>query len=317
MVSKLNLPIIDLSSHDRVSTANSIRQACMEYGFFYLVNHNIDKEFVLEVFNHSSNFFSLPLEHKINLARKAYRGYTPLYCEQLNPTPDSKGDSKESFYIGTLEDTTSANLNQWPSQELLPDWKPTMESFFSKLLASGKELLSLIALSLNLDEGFFKKIESLNKPEAFLRLLRYPGELGSSEEEYGSSPHTDYGMITLLLTDGVPGLQICKDKFKQPQVWEDVTHVEGTFIVNIGDMMERWTNCVYRSTFHRVMPTGKERYSMALFLDPPSDCVVECFETCCSDSSPARFPPIRSGDYLNERFRVTYGSVADLKTSVS
>ncbi|CAL0312304.1 unnamed protein product [Lupinus luteus] len=314
MVSKLNLPIIDLSSHDRLSTANSIRQACMEYGFFYLVNHDIEKEFVEEVFNHSNNFFSLPHEHKINLARKAYRGYTPLYCEQLNPAPNSKGDSKESFYIGTLEDTTSANLNQWPSQELLPDWKPTMESFFWKLLATGKELLSLIALSLNLDEGFFKKIESLNKPEAFLRLLRYPGELGSCEEEYGSSPHTDYGMITLLLTDGVPGLQICKDKFKQPQVWEDVTHVEGAFIVNIGDMMERWTNCVYRSTLHRVMPTGKERYSVAFFLDPPSDCVVECFETCCSDSSPPRFPPIRSGDYLNQRFRVTYGSVADLKT---
>ncbi|CAL0331161.1 unnamed protein product [Lupinus luteus] len=310
----LDLPIIDLSSADRDSIANSIRQACTEYGFFYLVNHGVEKDSVQEVFDHSSNFFSLPLEHKMKLARKAYRGYSPLYAEKLDPTSHSKGDPKESYYIGPIKDTTSVNLNQWPSQELLPNWRPTMESFYWKLFAAGKELLSLIARSLNLDEDYFKKIGAINEPAAFLRLLHYPGELPSSEEIYGASPHSDYGMVTLLVTDGVPGLQICRDKFKQPQVWEDVTHVEGAFIVNIGDMMERWTNSLYRSTLHRVMPTGKERYSAAFFLDPPSDCVVECFETCCSDSSPARFPPIRSGDYLNERFRLTYGSVADLKT---
>ncbi|PNX96936.1 flavonol synthase/flavanone 3-hydroxylase [Trifolium pratense] len=198
------------------------------------------------------------------------------------------GDPKESFYIGPLTDTTSVHLNQWPSEELLPNWRPTMESLFWKILSAGKELLSLIALSLNLDENYFEKISALNKPEAFLRLLRYPGELGSSEEICGASPHSDYGMITLLMTNGVPGLQICKEKLKQPQVWEDVSHVEGAIIVNIGDMMERWTNCVYQSTLHRVMPTGKERYSVAFFMDPPSDCVVECFESCCSESSPPR-----------------------------
>ncbi|XP_061337021.1 2-oxoglutarate-Fe(II) type oxidoreductase hxnY isoform X1 [Gastrolobium bilobum] len=312
----MNLPIIDLSSPDRLSTANSIRQACIEYGFFYLVNHGVDNECVRKVFDHSAKFFSHPLQHKMNLARKEYRGYTPLYAENLDPTSLSKGDPKESYYIGSLEDTTSVQLNQWPSEELLPNWRPTMESLFWKLLEAGKELLSLIALSLNLDEDYFEKIGALNKPAAFLRLLHYPGELGSNEEIYGASPHSDYGMVTLLVTDGVPGLQICKDKFKQPQVWEDVSHIEGALIVNIGDLMERWTNCLYRSTLHRVMPTGKERYSVAFFLDPPSDCVVECFESCCSESSPSRFPPIRSGDYLNERFRLTYGSERDLKCSI-
>ncbi|KAF5771324.1 putative oxoglutarate/iron-dependent dioxygenase, isopenicillin N synthase [Helianthus annuus] len=73
-------------------------------------------------------------------------------------------------------------------------------------------------------------------------------------------------------------------------------------------MMERWTNCLFRSTLHRVMPTGKERYSMALFLDPNPDCIVECLKSCCSDSSPPRFPPIRSGDHLRERINVAYSS---------
>ncbi|KAK7262143.1 hypothetical protein RJT34_29704 [Clitoria ternatea] len=316
MPATLSLPIIDLSSPNRLSSANSIRQACIEYGFFYLVNHGVDTEFMRRVFDHSAKFFSLPLQHKMDLARKEYRGYTPLYAETLDPTSLSKGDPKESYYIGSVADTTSVQLNQWPSEELLPNWRPTLESLFLKLLATGKELLSLIALSLHLDENYFEKIGALDKPAAFLRLLHYAGELGSHEQMYGASPHSDYGMVTLLVTNGVPGLQICKEKFKQPQVWEDVHHVEGALIVNIGDLMERWTNCLYRSTLHRVMPTGKERYSVAFFMDPPPNCVVECFESCCSESSPPRFPPIRSGDYLNERFRVTYGSERDLKCSI-
>ncbi|KAJ1386474.1 Oxoglutarate/iron-dependent dioxygenase [Sesbania bispinosa] len=246
MAATLSLPIIDVSSPHRLSTANSIRQACIEYGFFYIVNHGVDDEFVTEVFHHSANFFSLPLHHKMNLARNEYRGYTPLYAENLDPTSPSKGDPKESYYIGSLEDTTSVQLNQWPSEGLLQNWRPTMESLFWKVLTAGKELLSLIALSLNLDEDYFEKIGALNKPAAFLRLLHYPGELGSCEEIYGASPHSDYGMVTLLLTNGIPGLQICKEKFKQPQVWEDVPHVKGSLIVNIGDLMERWTNCLYR-----------------------------------------------------------------------
>ncbi|XP_059440975.1 2-oxoglutarate-Fe(II) type oxidoreductase hxnY-like isoform X2 [Corylus avellana] len=291
MTEALKLPIIDLSSPDPVSTANSIRQACTEYGFFYLVNPGVEQELVERVFAESSNFFSLPSEEKMKLARKEHRGYTPLYAENLDPTSTSKGDSKESFYIGPLEDiTTVVDLNQWPSEEVLTSWRHTMESFYRKVLSAGKKLLSLLALALNEDEDFFEKVGALDKPSAFLRLLHYPGELGSSDEEiYGASAHSDYGMVTLLATDGVQGLQVCRDKFKHPQLWEDVLHVDG-------------------STLHRVMPAGKERYSAAFFLDPNPDCVVKCLESCCSESSPPRFPPIRSGDYLKERLRLTYAS---------
>lgn len=305
----VNLPIIDLSSSDSISSANSIRQACIEYGFFYLVNHGVEEELFAEVFDRSSNFFSLPLEDKLKLTRKHHRGYTPLFMENLDFASSSKGDSKESFYIGSLDDPTLINLNQWPPEDILPSWRPAMESYYRKVLSAGKRLISLIALALNLDEDFFEKVGAMNKPRGLLRLLHYPGELGSTDEEiYGASAHSDYGMVTLLASNGVPGLQVCRDKSKQPRIWEDVLHIDGAFIVNIGDLMERWTNCLFRSTLHRVMPTGQERYSVAFFMDPNEDCVVECLKSCCSEESPARFPPVRGGDYLEERFRLTYAT---------
>ncbi|KAF3447802.1 hypothetical protein FNV43_RR08507 [Rhamnella rubrinervis] len=291
----LKLPILDLSSPDRSSIANCLRQ----------------EELIEQVLDESSKFFSLPLEEKMKLLRKGYRGYTPLFAEKSDPQSTSKGDSKESYSIGPLE-----NMNQWPSQgtlvnvfhipcksstEILPCWRATMESFYSKILSAGKRLLSLVALALNLNEDFFETTGALDRPTAVLRLLHYPaGEFGSSDEEIlGASAHSDYGMVTLL---------ICREKSKQPLVWEDVPHINGAFIVNIGDMMERWTNCLLRSTLHRVIPCGQERYSLAFFLDPNEDCVVECIESCCNESSTPRFPPIRSGDYLKERLRLIWGS---------
>ncbi|CAJ1928589.1 unnamed protein product [Sphenostylis stenocarpa] len=293
----MNLPIIDLYSPHPLSTAIAIRQACIEYGFFYLVNHGVENE-LGKAFHESRRFFSLPMDEKMKMARKEFRGYTPL-----DPTLGLQGDSKESYYIGPMADSANVKLNQWPSPESLGNWRSSMESFYWKLFGVGKKLFSLIALSLDMDEDFFEKIGAIDKPSAFLRLLRYPGEMGGHEEI--CSAHSDTGALTLLITEGVPGLQICRDKSKEPQVWEDVPYMEGAFIVNIGDLMERWTNCLYQSTMHRVKRTGKERYSIAFFVDPHPDCVVECIKTCCSESSPPRFSPIRSGDYMDERLAVT------------
>ncbi|KAH1223520.1 2-oxoglutarate-Fe(II) type oxidoreductase hxnY [Glycine max] len=278
--------------HRVKQTGKERYSACIEYGFFYLVNHGVENDLV-KAFDESKRFFSLPPGEKMKLARKEFRGYTPQ-----DPTLGLHGDSKESYYIGPMADSASVKLNQWPSEELLENWRPSIEAIYWKLFEAGKKLYSLIALSLNMDEDFFDKIGAVDKPSAFLRLLRYPGEMGPHQEI--CSAHSDTGALTLLMTDGVPGLQICRDKLKEPRVWEDVPYMEGAFIVNIGDLMERWTNCLYRSTMHRVKRTGKERYSMAFFLDPHPDCVVECLKSCCSESCPPRFTPIRSGDYMDE-----------------
>ncbi|KAF2299100.1 hypothetical protein GH714_030631 [Hevea brasiliensis] len=267
------LHFCSMSSNSVSVLLSSFSLACVEYGFFYLVNHGVEEELLARVFEESRKFFSLPLAAKMNLLRKEHRGYTPLYAENLDPSSSSKGDSKESFYIGPLEKSC---LNQWPSQVLL-----------------ARE---------------FQNFSLLGDPPWSLTIAKLC-ELGHFEEQiFGASAHSDYGMITLLVTDGVPGLQVCREKFKDPQTWENVFHMNGAFIVNIGDMMERWTNCLFRSTLHRVMPTGQERYSLAFFLDPNTECIVQCLGSCCSESRPQRFPPIRSGDYLKERLMLTYGS---------
>ncbi|XP_040954504.1 2-oxoglutarate-Fe(II) type oxidoreductase ppzD isoform X6 [Gossypium hirsutum] len=267
MPDALQFPIIDLSFPDRFSIANLIRQGCVDHGFFYLENHGVDEELISKVFEQSSNFFSLPIEEKMKLVRKNHRGYTALYAEKLDTTLTTEGDSKESFYIGPLAD----DLNQWPLEEDLPSWRSTMETYHQKLLSAVTKLLSLIALSLKLEEDFFEKVGALIEPLAFIRLLHYPGDLNSSSEEiFGASAHSDYGMVTLLVTDGVPGLQ---------------GEIQAATSLG-GCTKHEW---------------------VAFFTNPSKDCIVECLESCCTESCPPRFPPIKAIDYLEERLRLTYG----------
>ncbi|XP_078442542.1 azadirone synthase LFS-like isoform X1 [Wolffia australiana] len=316
----LQLPVVDFASSDRASTSKLIRQACLEHGFFYLVNHGIEEEFLGKVFDGSRRLFSLPLQEKMKLLRnEGHRGYTPPFAEKLDTSMVSKGDPKESFYIGPMAgDKVDSLSNQWPPEETLPDWRRIMELYYEKVVSVGKTLLSLIALALKLDEGFFEDVGALHEPMAFLRLLHYPESVSDSlDSNLGASAHTDYGMITLLACDGVRGLQICKEKDENPRVWEDVAHLEGALVINVGDLLERWTNCFFRSTLHRVVSTGKERYSIACFLDPNPECVVKCLDTCISESNPPRFPPVRSGDYLKERLRMTYGETVNSLTMLN
>ena len=306
----LDLHIIDLST-DRASAVKLIRKACLDSGFFYVVNHGIEDSLMQMVFQQSKEFFALPLEEKMELVREDHAGYTPIYGETLDPSSKSGGDIKETFNIAPNGNKNAQHdgVKEWPSEESVPLWRDTMETYYEEAMAVAKELLSLIALALDLDDEFFEKVGALSPAMGFLRLLHYPGELGAlKSNKFGASAHSDYGMITLLATNGVAGLQICKEKEKSPQIWEDVRHIDGAFIVNLGDILERWTNCIFRSTLHRVKPVGQERYSVAFFLYPNFDCVVECLESCCSETRPARFPPISGGDYLKQRGRLTYSA---------
>ncbi|XP_060211121.1 2-oxoglutarate-Fe(II) type oxidoreductase hxnY-like isoform X1 [Lycium barbarum] len=312
MEGALQLPIIDLSSTDQTLLTDLLRKACIENRFFYLINHGVEEDLIQRVFEGSRKFFALSLAEKMKMIRKNHRGYTPFYDEKLNLVDNPKGDPKESIYFGAPEDISPySNLNQWPPEEVLPCWRSTMEEYYRVILNLGKRVLSLIALALNVNEDFFEKVGAFNPPGALLRPIHYPvaGEIDYSDDQHmhGCGAHTDYGMITILMTDGLPGLQVCRDKLQQPQIWEDVPQLNRGFIVNIGDMIERWTNCLFRSIYHRVTKPEQERYSVAMFFDPSPDCVVECLKSCCSESSPPTFPPVRVADYLKETYNLTYG----------
>lgn len=190
--------------------------------------------------------------------------------------------------------------NQWPPEALLPGFRPAVETYFAALTALGHRLLRLLALSLGLAPGFFEP--AFAAPMLALRPLHYTAEVSApGEGVFGAGAHTDYGCLTLLATDGVPGLQA-----HLHGRWQDVPPLRGAFIVNLGDMLERWTNGRYRSTLHRVVNTsGRERYSIAFFFEPGFNTVVECLPCCCVDK-PAQYPPTTAGEHLLAKYAQTH-----------
>lgn len=314
-----SLPCIDLSSPDLQKSASLVRQASLDSGFFYVINHGISEEFLETVFRQSKTFFGLPKEEKTKLLRnEKHRGYTPFRDETLDPEKQTEGDSKEGFYIGVevAEDDPKASKefygpNIWPSTDLLLGWRKVMEKYHQEALEVGRKIAKLIALALDLDVDFFNKPGMLDEPIAVLRLLHYEGKASNPELGiYGAGAHTDYGLITLLVTDDVAGLQICKNKDACPQIWEDVPALKGGFIVNLGDMLERWSNSIFKSTLHRVVISGQQRYSIAYFLEPSHDCLVECLPTCYSETNLPKYPPVKCEDYLSKRYKDTHSDLS-------
>eukprot|EP00850_Spirogloea_muscicola_P004254 SM000018S03619 [mRNA] locus=s18:296361:299706:+ [translate_table: standard] len=313
--------VVDLAESDD-AVAAAVRKA----GFFYVVNHGVDAALAAAALAGARAFFALPLGAKMAVAQDANnRGYTAFREEVLDPARQTIGDTKEGFYIGKevpAGDARSAKPlngpNQWPAAQLLPGWRETMEAYFEQanwtiriftacLQAPGSAPVEALARALDLDMGHFLQPGMFDDPMLFLRLLHYSEEQSRPEEGvFGAGAHTDYGMLTLLLTDDVSGLQICKEKAEVPQLWEDVKPLPGALIVNLGDMLERWTNNRFRSTLHRVVNPGKERYSIPFFFEPNFDCLVECLPSCCNPSNPPRYPPIRSGQYLLDRYKATH-----------
>ncbi|XP_021741429.1 2-oxoglutarate-dependent dioxygenase mpl2-like isoform X2 [Chenopodium quinoa] len=319
-----NLNCIDLSDPDINHSVSLLKQACLDCGFFYVINHGISQEFMDEVFAQSKKFFELPINEKMKLLRnEKHRGYTPILDELLDPEHQVQGDYKEGYYIGVEvpEDDPEAEKpfygpNVWPASDLLPGWRQTMEKYHDQALEVARSVARIIALALGLDADFFDKPEMLGRPIAILRLLHYEDKVtDTSKGIYGAGAHSDYGLITLLATDDVNGLQICKDKDAKPQIWEDVPPVKGAFIVNLGDMLERWSNCVFKSTLHRVIGYGQHRYSIAYFVEPSHECLVECLPTCKSETNPPKFPPVRCSTYLSQRYMDTHTDVSTYKKS--
>ncbi|TVU44122.1 hypothetical protein EJB05_03555 [Eragrostis curvula] len=278
---RADLPVIDLQSPDIAAATKSIRQALVDYGFLYVINHGIDGATMKSVYAESKKFFEQPMEEKMALEKNSsHRGYIRPDFEGFEADAGGKGDLLECFHIGSGK---SNDANQWPSADRFPSWKETMESYY--------------------DCAIFLKSDYVCMFGPFTTGSAMKSKYGS---DHGANAHTDYGMLTLLSTDGTPGLQICRDKDARPQIWEDVHHIPGALVVNIGDLLERWTNNVYRSTLHRVLMVGKERYSVAFFVWPSPDTMVTCIESCCSEANPPRYPPIRSDEYLEQRLTSTY-----------
>ena len=318
------LPVIRLDDPDKNKLAETLKFTCEDIGFFYLEGHGLDEELIDKVLQQTSLLFKMSISSKKALTDSVMsRGYTAMGEETLDPESQSQGDTKEGFYIGLevgKEDPryNPAKLcgpNQWPSPETTPDMKDcqefrtVMETYFGKMCQLGLRTVQMIALSLGLEKHFFD--ESFSQPMAALRLLHYSAIKSCPEEGvFGVGAHTDYGMLTLLLTDENKGLQV----FTKQNEWVDVPPRKGAFIVNLGDMLERWSNGKFRSTKHRVLTTGDaERISVPFFYEPNFDTVVKCLETCCSETNPPKHPATTSGQHLLDKYKETHADFQSTK----
>jgi isopenicillin N synthase-like dioxygenase len=305
------LPVIDISGlrspnrAQRQEVGAAMREACIDKGFMYVVGHGVSDALVAETFAQSREFFALPdaAKDRYDTTRAiARRGYAPLYTQAFDGGPP---DLKESFFFGIElgEDDPRVQRrlydhgpNQWPSE--LPRFQQVMNAYLAEMIRLSEDLLRALALSLHLAEDYFD--DFAREPMCPVRLLHYPpprGDAPEGEKSFGA--HTDFGGMTLLAQDAAGGLQIGGEGGR----WIDATPIPGSFIVNLGDFVQRWTNDRYRSTVHRVISTGGDRYSIATFFDGNPEYRVECLPGCVAPGEAPRYEPTTMIDYLKMRVR--------------
>ena len=309
------LNVIDLTGLD-AADGNAVRRvaaelgrACRDVGFFYIRNHGVPNALLTGIFRSAQAFFAAPQADKDRFAitRSPHnRGYVGIATESLNR---SQTDLKEAFNIGLdLSDTDPdvlqgkpfRGVNLWPQT---PGFRETVLAYYNALWCLGVDLHLAIAADLGLAPSFFT--DKFDRPMATLRLLHYPPRQARSGELAGAGEHTDYGSLTILLNDEAGGLQVRR----RDGTWIDAPPIPGALICNIGDCLMRWSNDIYVSTPHRVTtPPGRDRYSVAFFLDPNPDALIACLPGCSGPGNAAKYPPILAADYLRERLVATYGT---------
>ena len=303
------IPVIDIAPlrgsspqpGDPGTCVAALGKACRQIGFFYVTGHGIPTD---GIFAAAHALFALPPGQKQSLSIKRSphnRGYVALGSERLDEhTPP---DQKEAFNIGLelppddpelLAGKPFRGLNFWPG---LPGWRDTAMAYYQACHRLVLDIHRGLALDLGIPEDFFTV--RLDRPMSTLRLLHYPpGE----PTELGAGTHTDYGNLTVLATDGVPGLQVRR----RDGTWLDAPHIEGAFICNIGDCLMRWTNDVYVSTPHRVVRPARQRYAIAFFADPNPDAIIATIPTCLTAGAVPRYTPVTAAAYLASRLDATY-----------
>jgi isopenicillin N synthase-like dioxygenase len=317
-VSDAALPVIDISGLSssapaaRRAVGLALRQACLDRGFFYVTGHGIPAGLIDAVLAEARRFFDRPMADKLLVDKSlstCNRGYEPLRAQTLET--GAPPDLKESFYVGpeqradhprVLAGRFNQGPNLWPKD--LPGFRPVMMAYFAAMLDLAERLMGGLALSLELADDYFA--DYCADPHATLRLLHYPPQpADAAPGEKGAGAHTDFGGLTLLLQDPVGGLQV---RGQQPGEWIHATPIQGAYVVNLGDMIARWTNDRYRSTVHRVVnASGRERYSVPFFFTGNLDQVVECLPGCLAPGEVPKYPATTTEGHLQAMYRRTYG----------
>ena len=293
------IPLIDLGPYFAnepgalETTAANLRHICETVGFLYIKNHGVPTELTAATFAMAERFHAQALEDKMAIGMNdQMQGYLPYKSSTARANglvAVRKPNENEAFFINPEREPTQQN-NRWPAA--IPEFRESVLRYFSAVEALALRMLPLYALALDLPADYFQTrcTASLSS----LRLTHYPS-VAYGSDEYGIAPHTDSTFMTLLAQNPVPGLQIRT----QAGEWIDAPVIPDTFVVNTGDVLNRWTNGRFLSTPHRAFnKLPKPRYAIPFFFHPNPETLIECLPTCSNIDQPPRFPAQTVGDYM-------------------
>lgn len=293
--------------------AAELRDHLEHVGFVYVAGHNVPHDSVEAVREAGKAFFALPDDEKIKLKiDKNFRGYLPFNASTIVTSSVAKvskpNQSESLMFMHEVKPDDPAVLageplqgpNQWPDEGEVPGFRATIDAYVGQMNELARRMVSAISVALGMPADAMAP--HFRRPTTFLRLLHYPTQ---PEEAglFGSAPHTDYGCITLLAQDAVGGLEV-KNKAGD---WVPAPPIPDTFVMNVGDILARWSNDRFVSTPHRVINrSGRERYSQPFFFDPAMDSMIEALPSCVPAGAAPKNPPVRYGEYLMERIDKNY-----------
>ncbi len=318
----MSIPTIDFTgfnesdAHHRQAVGRLVNAACTDVGFFSVVGHGIDEDIITQAHHAAHSFFDMALDDRMGAAKPnpTYPyGYAPFSSEALNRSLGGSAvpDLKEAYSVGPVGDPprpvdqmTAVERDVWAPTlwpPAMPELRPAMEAYYSGMATLAATIMESFACALGLGEGWFDQF--IDAHGSALRLAHYPALPGRPRSgEVRAGAHTDYGTLTILRLDAEPGLQV-QDLDGS---WFDVEAPDGALVVNIGDLMQRWTNDRWRSTMHRVVvPEGRHgvrRLTIPFFHNANWNALVECV---VADGDVARYEPIHAGVHLMEKFRAT------------
>jgi isopenicillin N synthase-like dioxygenase len=311
-----SVPHIDISGDPQV-VGRHLDEVCRTIGFFQIVGHGVDDAIADRAWDAARAFFDLPLADKMSVARPTPDhpyGYIPVAGESLHQSvgATTPPDLKESFNIGPVspladrpEDPDAAwvhSPNLWP--EALPELEESWTAYYQAMVQLADRLMSLFARGLDLDPGFF--VDKLDHSPNALRAVNYPErDAAPLPGQLRAGSHSDYGTLTVLRQDSVGGLEV----LDQHAGWVPVEPVPGAFVINLGELMARWTNDRWRSTLHRVVDPADgararaRRQSMPFFQNANWSAEIACLPTCLEPGDKPKYPPVLAGPYLMDKFR--------------
>jgi isopenicillin N synthase-like dioxygenase len=313
------IPVIDYGPYfagekgalDRL--AAELADACEHVGFFYALNHGVPEAVIEAAFAASRLFHALPLEDKLAIRLNQNNiGYLPLNASVQGASTVHKAtrpNQNESFFVShdrvpnhpdVAAGTPLRGRNQWPAA--LPEIRAPMMAYFAALGAMCNRMLPPFAVALGMPPNAFAPYFA-GEAHANLRFLHYPPQQDVGDNVFGQAPHTDNSFMTALARTEVPGLAVRLPSGE----WFPPPIIPGTFLINLGNIMRRWSNDRFLSTPHGVInESGTDRYSIAYFHSPNPDRVIECLPSCVSADNPAHYPPALYRDLVLEFYRANY-----------